>query len=126
MLPESDKILIDCLLYSFSHPDTNYIDLYIEKMGLTDVKRIAIEVRKRRALDKLNGKRPDYHDIYVSLRRYDNADDTSDTMPYLPEDGMLGYNGMRKRMSSMKSTYSASDLKRIADDIVNCCKENTE
>ena len=94
-------------------------------------KRNAIEVRKHRALDKLKellgGKRPDYHDIYVSLRRsYDNADDTSDTMPYLPEDGMLGYNGMRKRMSSMKSSYSASDLKRIADDIVNCCKENTE
>lgn len=131
MLPESDKIIIDCLLYSFSHPDTNYIDLYIERMGLTDVKRNAIEVRKRRALDRLKellgGKRPDYHDIYVSLRRsYDNADDTSDTMPYLPEDGMLGYNGMRKRMSSMKSTYSASDLKRIADDIVNCCKDNTE
>lgn len=131
MLPESDKILIDCLLYSFSHPDTNYIDLYIEKMGLTDVKRNAIEVRKRRALDRLKkllgGRRPDYHDIYVSLRRsYDNADDTSDTMPYLPEDGMLGYNGMRKRMSSMKSSYSASDLKRIADDIVNRCKENTE
>lgn len=130
LLPESNKILIDCLSYSFSHPDTNYIDLYIEKMGLTDVKRNAIEVRKRRALDRLKellgGRRPDYHDIYVSLRRsYDNADDTSDTMPYLPEDGMLGYNGMRKRMSSMKSSYSASDLKRIADDIVNRCKDQT-
>uniref|UniRef100_UPI004027E9D9 hypothetical protein n=1 Tax=Candidatus Cryptobacteroides bacterium TaxID=3085639 RepID=UPI004027E9D9 len=68
-----------------------------------------------------------YHDIYVSLRRcYDNAHDNSDTMPYLPEDCMLVYNGMRKRMSSMKSTYSASDLKRIADDIVNRCQDNTE
>lgn len=47
MLPESDKILIDCLLYSFSHPDTNYIDLYIEKMGLTDVKRIADDIVNR-------------------------------------------------------------------------------
>lgn len=108
LLPESNKILIVCLLYSFSHPGTNHIDLYIEWMGLTDVKRNAIEVRKRRALDRLRellgGKRPDYHDIYVSLRRsYDNADDTSDTMPNLPEDGMLGYNGMRKRMSSIKS-----------------------
>lgn len=131
LLPEPDKILVDCLLYSFSHPDTNYIDLYIERMGLTNVKRNAIEVRKRRVLDKLKemlgGKRPDYHDIYVSLRRsYDNVDDTSDMMPYFPEDGMLGYNGMRKRMSSAKSSYSTSDLQRIADDIVNYCKDNTK
>lgn len=47
MLPESDKILIGCLLYSFSHPDTNYIDLYIEKMGLTDVKRNADDIVNR-------------------------------------------------------------------------------
>lgn len=121
MLPESDQVLVEC----FMADQNNYIDLYIEHFGIENPNRPAIQVKKCKALaklrDLLGGKKPDYRDFYVSSRNsYNDSSRSADYVPYTAEDGMLGYNEMRRRRAEITARLdSQMDYRKIADSIIS-------
>lgn len=114
---------VDCKLVTLSIVDPeHYIDKAIKYFGWEGISRNAVQVRKRKALDKLKalmgGKRPDYRDVYISSNRTYASNSASTALAYCAEDGMLGYNDMRRRSSEISSTFNSTiDFKAVAESL---------